>query len=344
MSNPAPTGDATPLLSVVVPLFNEEANVEALHGRLRDSLATTGEPYELVLVNDGSRDATAILLDRLHEADRRVVVIHLSRNFGHQAAVSAGLDFARGRAVAVMDGDLQDPPEVLPRFLERWRDGVEVVYAIRRDRKETAFKRLGYFAFYRIMNAISDLDIPLDSGDFCLMDRRVVDALTTLPERMRFVRGLRTFVGFRQEGLEYERAPRTRGRSKYTFRALMSLAISGLISFSSYPLRIVTYLGIATAAMAAVMMAWVFHDAFTNGTAPRGWASVIVTVLFMGSIQMVGMGILGEYIRLIFLESKGRPSYIVGRFLSHDGPALPRVPSAPAVGDALKSGIGASER
>ncbi|QEH38290.1 hypothetical protein OJF2_68880 [Aquisphaera giovannonii] len=334
------TGEESPLLSVVVPLFDEERNVEALHRRLTAVLAPRGEPYELVLVDDGSRDATGGLLDGIHDSDPRVTVIHLSRNFGHQAAVSAGLDHALGRAVVVMDGDLQDPPELLPRFLERWRAGADVVYAVRRNRKEGAVKKLGYFAFYRIMNAISDLDIPLDSGDFCLMDRRVVDALKALPERMRFVRGLRTFVGFRQEGLEYERDPRATGRPKYTFRALVGLAISGLISFSGYPLRIVTYLGIATAAMAAAMTAWVFHDAFTSGTAPQGWASTMVTVLFMGSIQMVAMGILGEYIRLIFLESKGRPFYIVRTYRSHESPGGPGRPAGPPAANGLATGRG----
>ena len=176
--------------------------------------------YELVFVDDGSCDATPRLLDEIQAGDSRVSVIHLSRNFGHQAAVTAGLDHARGRAVVVMDGDLQDPPEVIPRLVERWSEGLDVVYAVRRNRKEGPAKRLGYFAFYRLLNAISDLRIPLDSGDFCLMDRKVVDAINALPERARFVRGLRTFVGFRQSGVEYDREARGAGRPKYTFRAL----------------------------------------------------------------------------------------------------------------------------
>jgi len=315
---------ATPLLSVVVPLFNEELNVDQLYRRLVASLAHLGGPYELVFVDDGSRDATPRLLDEMQEKDASIVVIHLSRNFGHQSAVSAGLDYARGRAVIVMDGDLQDPPEVLLQFVRRWEEGFDVVYAIREKRKENPAKRLGYSAFYRIMNAISDLDIPLDSGDFCLMDRKVVDALKALPERMRFVRGLRTFVGFRQTGIAYERAAREAGRPKYTLRALIGLAINGLVSFSSYPLRLMTYVGIGTALLAALLTVWVVVDAFSNHSAPRGWASVIVTVLFLGSIQMVGMGIVGEYVRLIFIESKGRPFYIVGEYRSHDRPAAER--------------------
>ena len=316
----------TPYLSVVVPLFNEESNVETLHGRLVATLASLDSSYELVFVDDGSFDATPEVLDRLQAADPRVVVVHLSRNFGHQAAVSAGLDHARGRGVVVMDGDLQDPPEVLPQFVGRWEAGFDVVYAVRRKRKEGVPKRLGYFAFYRILAAIGDLDIPLDSGDFCLMDRKVVDALKALPERMRFVRGLRTFVGFRQTGLDYERAARGSGRPKYSLRALVGLAIDGVVSFSSYPLRLVTYLGIGTASLAALMMAWVFLDAFSHHTAPRGWASVIATVLFMGSIQMIGLGIVGEYLRLIFLESKGRPTYIVGECRPRRMPEVVRGP------------------
>ncbi len=307
---------ASPYVSVVVPLFNEELNVEQLYKRLVASLTPLGFAYELVFVNDGSRDLTASLLDNFEASDPSVTVIHLSRNFGHQPAVSAGLDHARGRGVIVMDGDLQDPPEVLPLFIKRWEEDFDVVYAVRTKRKEGAFKKLGYFAFYRILNAISDLDIPLDSGDFCLMDRKVVNALKALPERMRFVRGLRTFVGFRQTGIEYERAAREAGRPKYTLKALIGLAIDGVVSFSNYPLRLLTYIGVGTASLASLMMIWVFLDAFSNHTAPRGWASVIVAVLFMGSIQMIGMGIIGEYLRLIFLESKGRPSYIVGEYRS----------------------------
>jgi glycosyltransferase involved in cell wall biosynthesis len=321
----------TPYLSVVVPLFNEESNVGALHERLSASMASIGSSFELVFVDDGSRDATPRLLDEIQEADPRVVVLHLSRNFGHQAAVSAGLDHARGRGVIVMDGDLQDPPEVLPLFVRRWEEGFDVVYAVRRRRKENAPKRLAYFTFYRILNAISDLDIPLDSGDFCLMDRKVVDALKALPERMRFVRGLRTFVGFRQSGIAYYRAARESGRPKYTPRALVGLAIDGLVSFSSYPLRLMTYLGIGTAGLAASMTAWVFVDAFSHQTAPRGWASVIVTVLFLGSMQLIGLGIIGEYLRLIFLEAKGRPSYIVGERRPRHAPEVVRGPHRPGV-------------
>mgnify|MGYP000847688143 CR=1 FL=1 len=271
----------------------------------------TGLPYEIVLVNDGSRDATASRLDALRLDDPRLVVLHLSRNFGHQAAVTAGLDHARGSAVVVMDGDLQDPPEVIPQLIARWRAGFDVVYAVRRRRKEGAWKRAGYFLFYRLLRAIGDLDIPLDSGDFCLMDEQVVKALRLLPERVRFVRGLRSFVGFNQVGLEYERDPRFAGRPKYSFQALLRLAVEGLVSFSGYPLRLVAYVGFTSAAVAIGLIIWALVDAFHNQTAPRGWASLIAVVLFMGSVQLVALGIIGEYVRLIFIESKRRPTYVL---------------------------------
>jgi glycosyltransferase involved in cell wall biosynthesis len=308
-----PARRGAPEISVVVPLHDEQENLDELHRRLSAVLGSLRVSYEILLVDDGSRDATAERIGRLQEVDPAVQALHLSRNFGHQAAVSAGLDYARGRAVVVMDGDLQDPPELISRFVRLWRDGDEVVYAIRRRRREGPLKRLGYAAFYRLWRAVSEVDVPLDSGDFCLLDRRVVDALTALPERVRFVRGLRSFVGFRQAGVPYDRPARAAGASKYPLRSLVALAIDGLISFSGRPLRLVTYLGIASAAACAVLTAWALADALGSRSAPQGWASTLVVVLFMGSIQLISLGILGEYIRLIFLETKGRPAYVVAR-------------------------------
>jgi glycosyltransferase involved in cell wall biosynthesis len=240
-----------------------------------------------------------------------VVVVHFSRNFGHQAAVSAGLVHARGQAVIVMDGDLQDPPEVLDQFVHAWRSGYDVVYAIRTKRKEHIFKRIGYYVFYRLLRAISDLDIPLDSGDFCLMDREVVDALNRLPERTRFVRGLRTFVGYRQIGIAYERAARAAGQPKYTLRGLIRLAVDGLVDFSSYPLQLATYFGFLSGLLAILLLVWVFLDAIYQQATPRGWASTMVVVLFMGAVQLVCLGIMGQYVRRTFIESKQRPTYVV---------------------------------
>ena len=312
-------------LSVVVPVHNEAANLDPLLHRLIATLAALPGTFEVVFVDDGSTDASPSILGRFAGADPRVGVLTLSRNFGHQAAVTAGLDHAAGRAVVVMDGDLQDPPEVVPALVDRWRAGFDVAYAVRRARKEAWPKRLAYFGFYRLLGAVADLAIPLDSGDFCLMDRKVVAALNALPERARFVRGLRTFVGFRQVGVPYDRAARHEGEPKYTFRALLTLAVDGIISFSGRPLRLLTCMGIGTATLAVALTGWVCFDACVHRTAPRGWASVIVAVLFMGSMQMIGLGIVGEYVRLIFLETKGRPSYIVGDHRPSTGQAaLPR--------------------
>jgi polyisoprenyl-phosphate glycosyltransferase len=305
-------------ISVVVPLFNEEENLASLWERLQTALELTNLGYEVVLVDDGSRDATPALLDALHHEHPQAVVVRLSRNFGHQAAVCAGLEHARGRAVVVMDGDLQDPPELIPELVGRWREGHDVVYAVRRRRSEGPFKRLAYRAFYRILGLISELEIPLDSGDFCLMDRRVVDTLNRLPEKCRFVRGLRSFLGFRQIGLAYDRPARAAGRPKYTFRKLSGLAIDGLVSFSGYPLRMVTYMGLVTVAAALALTVWVLNDAVRHQTAPQGWASTLVVVLFMGAVQLLSLGIIGEYIRLIFLETKNRPTYIVAELMRHD--------------------------
>ena len=298
----------------MVPIYNERENIAELHRRLTDCLTTLGISYELVFVNDGSRDDTPLLIDAIHDRDPHLSVLHLSRNFGHQAAVTAGVDAAKGRAVLIMDGDLQDPPEVIALFVARWREGYDVVYAVRKSRKEGPIKRACYFVFYRLLRSISELDIPLDSGDFCLMDRKVVETLKALPEQARFVRGLRTFVGFRQIGQEYERDARAAGRAKYTFGALIRLAVDGLISFSNYPLRLVTYIGAATSLFAIVLLAWVLYNSLLGREIPRGWASLMAVILLIGSVQLICLGIVGEYIRLIFLESKGRPTYIVGSY------------------------------
>jgi glycosyltransferase involved in cell wall biosynthesis len=311
-----------PDLSIVIPVYNEEENIPELYRRVTSSLQALGLDYEILFVNDGSQDATPKMINDLQVQDRRVVAIHLSRNFGHQPAVCAGIDNASGKAVILMDGDLQDPPEVFELFVNRWREGYEVVYAVRQRRKEGLFKRIGYFTFYRLLRAISDLDIPLDSGDFCLMDRKVIEALKALPEQIRFVRGLRTYVGFRQIGVCYERAAREAGKPKYTFRALVGLAVDGLISFSSYPLRLVTYLGLAAVVLGGVLAVWALADAISNSQTPRGWASTMIVVLFMSAIQLISLGIMGEYVRRIFLECKVRPTYIV-REIVKQGPEIP---------------------
>lgn len=314
------------LLSVVVPLFNEAENLPELYQRLTAALEQEGEAFELVFVNDGSTDATPRLLEELHREDWRVVAVHLSRNFGHQAAITAGIDQARGQAVILMDGDLQDPPEVLGQFIATWRQGFDVVYAVRTKRKESLWKRCAYALFYRALRAVSDLEIPLDSGDFGLMDRAVVDALKQMPERLRFVRGLRSFAGFRQTGIAYERAARNGGQPKYTFRALVRLALDGLIGFSNFPLALITYLGGATLGLALIAGGWLAVHCLNHSEAPAGWSVTLLAVLLMGGLQMLSLGIVGQYVRHIFLETKGRPTYVIGSMRQKEMPP-PRVPS-----------------
>jgi dolichol-phosphate mannosyltransferase len=311
----------SPELSVVVPVHNERENVGEVESRTARAVASTGLSFELLFVDDGSTDGTAELIDDLARRDPRVGVVTLSRNFGHQAAVSAGLEHARGRAVVVMDGDLQDPPELIPALVAAWREGYEVAYAVRRSRQGSVALRGSYWLFYRVLRAVSDLRIPLDSGDFGLMDRRVVDALNDLPERLRFVRGLRTFVGFRQVGIPFDRPDRAAGMAKYRLRSLVRLAVNGLISFSGYPLRLVTYLGLVVAAVAVGLTAWVLRDALVYQTAPRGWASLLLVVLVLGALQMLSLGVIGEYVHGTFLEAKRRPSYIVRGYRPSGGSA-----------------------
>jgi polyisoprenyl-phosphate glycosyltransferase len=309
------------LLSVVLPAFNEREALPHTYERLtamRRPLAALDVELELVFVNDGSRDDTARLLEEYATADDGVRAVNLTRNFGHQAAVTAGLSFARGDAVVIMDCDLQDPPELLPLLLDRWREGYHVVYAVRKKRKEWFGKRFAYWAFYRLMAHISELEIPLDSGDFCLMDRSVIELLEQLPERQRFVRGLRTWVGLRQTGVEYERQERAAGTPAYTFRALRKLAIDGFVSFSSVPLRLVTRLGLLSALLAMLLGAWVVWSVMSGTPVPRGWASLACLVLFMSAVQLISLGIIGEYMSRIFLEVKRRPTYLVASVIERE--------------------------
>ena len=314
------------LLSVVLPAYNEQEVLPLTLQRftaMRAPLAELGIALELLFVNDGSRDRTAELLEGYARADEGVRVINLTRNFGHQAAVTAGLSLAEGDAVAVMDCDLQDPPELLPRLVECWRAGYHVVYGVRKKRKEWFGKRFAYWLFYRTFARISDLDIPLDSGDFCLMDRSVIELLEQLPERQRFVRGLRTWVGLRQTGIEYERPARAAGEPAYTMGALVKLAVDGLVSFSSVPLRLVTRLGLLAAVFAMGMGVWVVWSVLTGQPMPRGWASLACLVLLMAAVQLISLGIIGEYLARVFLEVKRRPTYLIASVVGGEG-SLPR--------------------
>lgn len=307
------------LLSVVVPCFNEEAVLELTHRRLLESLG--GDPsfdLEIVYVNDGSRDRTEDMLFDLADRDARVKVVSFTRNFGHQPAVSAGMRYATGDAVAVIDADLQDPPEVIGAMLEKWRQGWDVVYGVREKRKEHLGKRLAYALFYRVYRFLASIEVPLDSGDFSLMDRRVVDAMNALPEKNRFVRGLRSWSGFAQTGIAYERAPRAAGEPKYGLLKLARLAFDGIVNFSTAPLSLIFGMGVATAFLAllaaAAYLAWRIVDlpilGYTPGQAP-GFTTLILVILFFSGVQLISIGILGEYLGRIYQETKMRPTYVV---------------------------------
>jgi dolichol-phosphate mannosyltransferase len=303
---------ARPTISLVVPVFNERDTVPTFYQRASVALSATGEAYEIIFVDDGSVDGTLEELRRVASQDARVRVVSFSRNFGHQTAVSAGMNYARGDAVAVIDGDLQDPPEIVPQLMARWREGYHVVYAIRRTRRENIFKRAAYRLFYRLLRSMSYVDMPLDAGDFAIMDRRIVDLLNAMPERNRFVRGIRAWVGFKQIGLEYDREPRFAGESKYPLSKLFRLAYDGVISYSFVPLRLVTQLGFVISLVAFLLIVYFLVLRIVLGQQLiLGWTSTIVVILFLGGVQLISLGILGEYVGRIFDEVKRRPLYVV---------------------------------
>lgn len=309
----------TPELSVVLPVFNEEENIEEIHRRLVHVLKDVSN-YELVFVNDGSSDRSVELIRELQRTDPQIKLLELSRNFGHQAAITAGMDYSLGRAIVLLDADLQDPPEVLPQMIAAWRDGADVVFAVRHKRKDNLLKRGAYFAFYRLLKLLADIDVPLDSGDFCLMDRVVVDQLNALPERNRFLRGLRAWVGFKQVPLHYERQPRHAGKAKYRLRHLIKLALDGLVSFSSVPLRLAVYSGFLVSLGGVGYLAFAVVSHFINKRVPLGWTSTVALILLLGGTQLILLGVLGEYIARIYDESKKRPTYIVRSVPGSAGP------------------------
>jgi dolichol-phosphate mannosyltransferase len=304
-------------LSVVVPLYNEEGNVAPLVERIVGIVERLAgvSTYEVILVNDGSRDGTLLKIREEMERRQNIVLVNLSRNFGHQIAATAGIDVAQGRAVVLMDGDLQDPPELIEQFVERWRAGYDVVYAVRRTRKgESAFKLFTARIFYRTIKRLTNVSIPVDTGDFRLMSRRVVESLKRSRERHRFLRGMVSWVGYNQTGVEYDREERLSGRTKYPLSKMLKFAIDGITSFSDVPLRFASYLGftVSTAAFIYAIIIILFK-AFHFGTPEyaRGWASTMVVILFLGGVQLIGIGILGEYIGRIYDEVKARPLYLI---------------------------------
>ncbi|HEV2273418.1 MAG TPA: glycosyltransferase [Acidobacteriaceae bacterium] len=307
-----------PLVSVIVPCYNEQEGLLECHRQLTEVLdATCGESYEIVYVNDGSKDGTEEILRSIHSGSSLVRVVMLSRNFGHQAAVTAGLTAATGQCAVIIDADLQDPPSVIPRMLERWREGYQVVYGVRESRDgESGFKIWTAQVFYRLINRLADVEIPLDSGDFRLLDRCAINAMLAMPERHRLLRGMSSWIGFRQVGLRYARSARFAGTTKYPLNKMLNLALDGIFSFSTVPLRFVTILGLITAAGAALGILYSLIVRIFTPNWVAGWATLILAVLFTGGVEMFCFGILGEYIGRIYTEIKQRPLFLVREVLA----------------------------
>jgi polyisoprenyl-phosphate glycosyltransferase len=302
-----------PKFSVVAPIFNEKENLPEFYRRVREALDSTGDTWELLLVDDGSRDGSTEAIRELAEVDQRVRPVIFARNFGHQMAVTAGMDYARGAAVVIIDSDLQDPPEVILDLIDKWREGYEVIYAVRSEREgETWFKRATASLFYRLINRITSVVIPVDTGDFRLMDRKVVDVLKTMREKHRFIRGMSVWVGFRQTGVYYKRAARFAGSTKYPLRKMLRFASDAITGFSYLPLQIATYMGFLSAGISIVAIPIVIAVRLWGSDEPLlGQATTLIVVLFLGGVQLISLGILGEYIGRLYEEAKGRPLYIV---------------------------------
>ncbi len=306
------------LVSVIIPCFDEERVLPLLFERLQHVAQGWGTDYEIVLVDDGSTDRTWPILNELHHRDPRWKLVRFGRNFGHQTAIRAGLEVCRGDVVAVLDADLQDPPEVLVEFFDKWVEGYDVVYGVRRRRKEGLVKRSLYYLFYRVLSRLSEFEVPLDAGDFCVMDRRVVDFLTRMPEHKPFIRGLRSWVGFRQLAHPYDREPRAAGAPKYSTGRLVGLAVDGLLGSSTVPLRLATYFGALMSVVAflgavLVLSIRLLPEFFAEHGiySVPGTATVMVSVLLLGGVQLLSLGILGEYLGRIFENVKGRPLWTV---------------------------------
>jgi glycosyltransferase involved in cell wall biosynthesis len=298
--------------SIVAPIFNEIESIPELYGRVSSTMDQIGESWELILVDDGCTDGSTEKILELAKKDNRVRPLIFARNFGHQIAVTAGWDHAQGQAVIIIDADLQDPPEVIPDLIAKWKEGFEVVYAVRSEREgETWFKKFTASVFYRLIFRITDVKIPLDTGDFRLLDRKVVEVLKTMRERHRFPRGMAAWVGFKQVGVEYRRATRFAGQTKYPFKKMLRLALNAITGFSYFPLQLASYLGFLSAGVSVIAIPVVIILRLTGSQAFTGQASTLLAVLFLGGVQLISLGILGEYIGRLYDEAKGRPLYIV---------------------------------
>lgn len=298
--------------SIIAPIYNEIENLPELYRRIKEVLDSLGEPWELILVDDGSTDGSTEKIRQLAIADKTVRPVIFARNFGHQVAITAGWDYAHGDAVIIIDADLQDPPETILELVKQWKDGYEVVYAVRAEREgESWFKKFTAAMFYRIIYSITDVKIPVDTGDFRLMDRKVVDVLKQMKERHRFPRGMSAWVGFKQIGVTYKRAARVAGVTKYPFQKMLRLALNAITGFSYFPLQVATFFGFVSAGIAILAIPIVIYMRIMGSGAFFGQATTLIAVLFLGGVQLISLGILGEYIGRLYDEAKGRPLYIV---------------------------------
>jgi len=312
------------MISVIIPIYNEEKNIPIFFDRLFSSMHKTGQPFEIIYVNDGSKDKSFELLKELSFTHTEVKYINFSRNFGHQIAVSAGLDLCKGEEVVIIDADGQDPPEVIPVLYNKLKEGYEMVYAKRRSRKgESRFKLMTAKWFYKTLAKITTIDIPIDTGDFRIIHRKVVDQVNKMPEKQKFLRGQMAWVGFRQTFIEYDREERLNGQTGYTFRKMFRLAMDGITSFSNFPLRVATISGFICAFIGFLLIIYTLYNRYVEGDYEKGWSSLMVTIIFIGGIQLIGIGIIGEYISRIYDNIRNRPLYIVDETnISEDGESM----------------------
>jgi dolichol-phosphate mannosyltransferase len=301
-----------PQISFVIPLYNEAESLPVLVDRLNRFISSSELSYEVVLVDDGSSDQTEEILLQLAFSDARYQCVFLSRNYGHQIALSAGIQAARGsEALMILDGDLQDPPESFPEFYAWYKQGYDVVYSVRKTREENAIKKATYFMFYRLLKSISDIHIPIDSGDFSLISRRVADVLNQMPEESRYIRGMRSWIGFKQKGIAHERGERAHGKSKYSFRMLMKLAYNGIFNFSEIPIKFITRLGLFSVCSSAVYFVITIIRKFFYHDVPVGFTALLFAIILFGGVQLISLGVIGEYVIRIFFQVKNRPLFIV---------------------------------
>ncbi len=323
---------AAPQISIIVPLYNEEESLPLLVERLNAVMDSFDKEVEVILIDDGSKDRTPFMIKALSLTDERYQAVLLSRNFGHQSALSAGMRYCNcTEAAFVIDGDLQDPPELLPQFYEKYEQGYDVIYAVRKNRKENIVKKMAYHLFYRILSEISNIDLPVDSGDFSLISREVIDVLNQMPEESRYIRGMRTWIGFKQTAFEYDRAERVAGDSKYSFKQLFKLAYNGIFNFSEIPIKLLTWLGASSIAFSLIYLLVVLIKKVFFGGVPEGFTALFLAIVLFSGVQLVSIGIIGEYVLRIFFQVKKRPLFIVKEIIKSQKNVFKASISSPAM-------------